>query len=293
MKRIKNTDQYEPGIIYELRCCIGDEWHAFYVGETTNAEQRKKSHARSGKSDQRLVYQFIRETLTPNGIEWNLFPVNEYGSEGPTDLEHEHIMSLLYDGVRLKNMKKGSEVWMQKQIEIASDMRNRNIRSYRKYREILNQEAQQRIADTRQEQWKKDQYRSELVKKVEQKRMEINAKEAEIKQIKMERELARAAEIRAHRANQQAAWEAEKAKQLEEADRKRARQRKESLAQRIADAAEAERQAALAAARAEAFEKEWPEHQARINEREQFRIQSAQSRIENVRYMRELERRKI
>ena len=236
MKRIVGTDQFEPGVIYELRCCIDNEWHAFYVGETINAASRKSQHSVAGKSNTRLVYQFIRESLEPNNIAWDLFPVEQYGSEGPTDLEHEHIMGLLHDGVRLRNMKKGSDVWMQNQIAIATDMHTRGIRSYRKYQHTLSLEAQERTA-----------------------------------------------------ARQQATWEAERARQIETDDRERARQRKETLAQTLATDAEKAIQTAVATAREAAFAKEWPEHKARLDERERLIIDAKQNTRELNRYMREKE----
>lgn len=288
-KSNKTTGEYAPGIIYELRCKIDDIWHPFYVGETTDAEQRKKSHAGSSRADTRLVYQFIRETLTPNNIEWDLFPVEHYGTEGPTDLEHEHIMQLLYDGVRLKNMKKGSDVWMQKQLVIAEDMRTRGIRSYRKYREVVDQETQARVAQARQAQWLAEEQRSQIIRDIEQKRTQINAQEQQAKKIKHERDAKKALELGEIRAQQQAAWEAQRAREAEAADLERARQRKETLAQKIAAAAEADRQAALAAARAEAFAKEWPEHEARLQERERMKAEFAQNRRDITRYMQQLE----
>lgn len=318
MKRIANTDQFEPGVIYELRCQLGDHWHAFYVGETTNVQARKSQHTSASKSDTRLVYQFIRETLAPNNIAWDLFPVEQYGAEGPTDLEHEHIMALLHDGVRLKNMKKGSDVWMQQQIAIAEDMRGRGIRSYRKYQHTLSLEAQQRVAAAKQAKWIEEQHRSQLkydpmfesikqkylvsvssmqrssniIQQIQQERMVINVQEEEIKKHKNERDAKKTADIAKIRARQQAAWETERARQTEAADRERARQRKETLAQTLATAAEEARQAALATARAEAFAQEWPDHKARLDAREQLKAELAQSKRDNARYMQELERKR-
>lgn len=317
MKRVAGTDLFEPGVIYELRCCIDSVWHAFYVGETTNVQARKSQHVSASKSDTRLVYQFIRETLEPNNIAWDLFPVHDYGAEGPTDLEHEHIMTLLYDGVRLKNMKKGSDVWMQQQIAIAEDMRGRGIRSYRKYQHTLSLEAQERVAAAKQAKWIEEQQRSQLkydpmfesikqkylvsvsssqrssniIQQIQQERTVINAQEEELKKHKNEREAKKALDLAEIRARQQAAWEAERARQIEAADRERARQRKETLAQTFATAAEEARQAALATARAEAFAQAWPEHQARLDAREQLKAELAQSKRDNARYMRELERK--
>ena len=289
MKRIVGTDQFEPGIIYELRCCIDNEWHAFYVGETINAASRKSQHSVAGKSNTRLVYQFIRESLEPNNIAWDLFPVEQYGSEGPTDLEHEHIMGLLHDGVRLRNMKKGSDVWMQNQIAIATDMHTRGIRSYRKYQHTLSLEAQERTAAAKQVKWMADQYRSQIIQDIEQQRMIKNAQVEEIKKYKIEREAKKAVDLAEIRARQQATWEAERARQIETDDRERARQRKETLAQTLATDAEKAIQTAVATAREAAFAKEWPEHKARLDERERLIIDAKQNTRELNRYMREKE----
>ena len=156
-----NTLKYIPGYIYELRCQINGEWHPFYVGETHNPDERIRGHRSSSLKDTRLVYNFIRQTLVPNQIEWDLFPVREYGEEGPTDLEDEHIMELLYDGVRLKNMKKGNANWLKEREAEAVEMRQVQIRSYRQYRQYKQArtlEEQQKIADEKQHRWMVEKY---------------------------------------------------------------------------------------------------------------------------------------
>jgi len=143
MKYNETTQTYEPGVIYELRCYINDEWHAFYVGETTNKERRLAQHRSNTVQGETAVYEFIREALIPNKIIWDMFEIETYGTEGPTDREDECIMNLLYDNVKLKNMKKGNANWMQERERTATDMRKRGISSYRKYRDVLSLEEKQ------------------------------------------------------------------------------------------------------------------------------------------------------
>ena len=109
------------GIIYELRCCIDNEWHAFYVGRTNDQRRRLNEHRNSALTGTTLVYQFIREQLVPLAVAWDLFPVEVYSGDH-TDQEDEHIMTLLYSGVRLKNMKKGDAGWMAQRIAESEDM---------------------------------------------------------------------------------------------------------------------------------------------------------------------------
>lgn len=153
----RNADgSFEPGIIYELRCSINGQWHPFYVGETTNARQRLAQHRTAGANaddDSTLVYSFINEVLDANNIAWDLFEVECYGAEGPTDREDEHIMRLILDDVALKNMKKGNAQWMEQRLAEAADMRQRGIVSYRKYREVLTLEEKERQADERRKRW--------------------------------------------------------------------------------------------------------------------------------------------
>lgn len=138
---------YQPGVIYELRCEIDGAWHPFYVGETINKATRLGQHkvsANNADETSTLVYRFIHDYLDAGNIEWSLFEVDQYGAEGPEALEDEHIMRLLVEGVALKNTKKGNANWMTERIAVADDMRKRNITSYRKYKEILSYEEQER-----------------------------------------------------------------------------------------------------------------------------------------------------
>jgi hypothetical protein len=129
---------YEPGIIYELVY----DGQPFYVGETTDAGRRLAEHQRAGRDPENnpeTKYQFIA-ALDAAGLEWTMREVVAYGLSGPEELEDEHIMALLYDGVALTNEKKGNANWMQERQTVAQDMRDRGLRSYREYRRVLTQE---------------------------------------------------------------------------------------------------------------------------------------------------------
>jgi len=133
-KRLEDHS-FEPGIIYELRACINDEWHPFYVGETSRPERRETEHRALSKFDNtRVVYDFIRR-LDAESVEWRLFSVAEYGAEGPKDQEDEHIMRCILDGVNLMNMRKGDHHWLAAKQAQAADMSAHGFTSYRKYRE--------------------------------------------------------------------------------------------------------------------------------------------------------------
>jgi hypothetical protein len=157
-KKIYQGDQvvgFEPGVIYELR--YGDT--PFYVGETTDPDRRHAEHIYGGNSatvDSETKYQFINQ-LNSLGIEWTLKVVNQYGSEGPEALEDEHMMALLVDGYSLTNERKGNANWMAERLAVADDMRARGIRSYKQYKETVENELTgdrrtaeqiQKLADT-------------------------------------------------------------------------------------------------------------------------------------------------
>ena len=76
-----------------------------------------------------------------------MFEIDQYGVEGPEALEDEHIMRLLVDNVALKNTKKGNANWMDERMAVADDMRERKITSYKRYKEVLTYEEQQRRVD--------------------------------------------------------------------------------------------------------------------------------------------------
>lgn len=149
MKR-NDDGTYQPGYIYELRLFLEDAWHPFYVGETINKTTRFGQHqtlANHADAGSTLVYRFIHDYVIENKIEWGLFEIDQYGAEGPEALEDEHIMRLLVEGVALKNTKKGNANWMTERMAVADDMRSRKITSYKRYKEVLSYEEQQRRVD--------------------------------------------------------------------------------------------------------------------------------------------------
>ena len=146
----------KPGVIYELRLEIDGEWYPFYVGESSNYRMRLAQHRAASVTEKTLVYTFIREELTPNNIKWDIFPVIHYPIGSPDDLEDEHIMVLLQQGVLLKNMKKGNANWLQNMMDMAADMKTRKITSYRTYRAVKEQESLyelSRKAEEKHQQW--------------------------------------------------------------------------------------------------------------------------------------------
>ena len=146
----------KPGVIYELRLEIDSEWYPFYVGESSNYRMRLAQHRAASVTEKTLVYTFIREELTPNNIKWDIFPVIHYPIGSPDDLEDEHIMVLLQQGVLLKNMKKGNANWLQNMMDMAADMKTRKITSYRTYRAVKEQESLNELsrkAEEKHQQW--------------------------------------------------------------------------------------------------------------------------------------------
>ena len=146
----------KPGVIYELRLEIDGEWYPFYVGESSNYRMRLAQHRAASVTEKTLVYTFIREELTPNNIKWDIFPVIHYPIGSPDDLEDEHIMVLLQQGVLLKNMKKGNANWLQNMMDMAADMKTRKITSYRTYRAVKEQESLYKLsrkAEEKHQQW--------------------------------------------------------------------------------------------------------------------------------------------
>jgi hypothetical protein len=218
------------GVIYELRCCINNEWHPFYVGRTNNPKTRMSGHRSGAKTGNTLVYQFIREQLVPADIAWDMFTVETY--EEYDEQEDEHIMGLLYDGIQLKNMKKGDARWMERRLAEAQDMQRRGVRSYRTYRQQLTLEEQQRIADERHAKWLFEQQEKQKQTRMQQVLAEVQAKRADEIAEKRKKEEARRLraikqqqEVEQARAIQRAEWEqantvwlAEQAKQKAIAD---------------------------------------------------------------------------
>lgn len=152
---------YEPGIIYDIGVIDPqtDTRIPFYVGETCDPDGRLLAHKRAGKNaddSSTLVYQYIK-LLDENNLKWTMETLAKFEQEGPTDLEDEWIMRHLYDGCKLKNMKKGNANWMAEREACATDMRVRGINSFRKYKEVLSVEQQQAEADRKHAEWMREQ----------------------------------------------------------------------------------------------------------------------------------------
>lgn len=133
MKR--NEDgTFMPGVIYELGFATEDEWFPFYVGETTNADVRIAQHRSSAKTGtQLLVYDFMREVVSCNLVT-ELAIIDSYGEDGPADLEDEHIMVHLLNGIKLQNQKKGSAVWMKNMLATKDKMMSSGHTSLREFK---------------------------------------------------------------------------------------------------------------------------------------------------------------
>jgi hypothetical protein len=198
------------GIIYELRCCINGDWHPFYVGRTNDQRRRLNEHITSTRVGTTLVYQFIREQLEPAGVAWDLFPVDAY-SDDYVDQEDEHIMSLLYDGIRLKNMKKGDATWMTRRVAESNDMVQRGIKSYRQYKKIIDLEQQTRQAEARHTLWiesdPRRQQASNIMASVRQTVNEQATQRHEREQTKQARAQKREQAVKTARAQQQEQWQ--------------------------------------------------------------------------------------
>jgi hypothetical protein len=204
-KKQDNGNHYEPGIIYDLGIMINGLRTPFYVGETSNPEQRLKDHQRAGKNaddDSTLVYRTIKD-FDQAGIAWDMKELDKYGNEGPTDLEDEWIMRHLYDGYILSNMKKGNKNWMAERQAVAGDMKKRGIRSYKKYKEVLTQED----ADRKHAQWMAEQQAIDRREAERKRALELVAQQQAEKIRQHEIEKAKEAK---RIAEQQARWEAER-----------------------------------------------------------------------------------
>lgn len=169
----------KPGIIYELRFEIDNEWTPFYVGESSNHGMRMVQHRAAAVTGDTYVYTFIREVLVPRNLKWEMVEVIKYGEEGPSDLEDEHIMNLLQRDIPLTNMKKGNANWMKNMIEMATDMKIRKITSYRQYRKVKEQESldeMSRTAEGKHAEW----LRQEVIERAKGRAREEYNKQQEI-----------------------------------------------------------------------------------------------------------------
>jgi hypothetical protein len=141
-KRIPDTNEYLPGVIYQLQVCVDGNWEPFYVGETTNPGRRLREHqlsAASATEHSTFVYRSIAVFETEK-LEWRMMTVHEYGTEGPEAAEDEHIMMLLRQGVTLTNEKKGNANWMTERVAQAADMVRRKINNYQEYKKVITAE---------------------------------------------------------------------------------------------------------------------------------------------------------
>lgn len=248
---------YAPGIIYDIGVIdpVTKDRTPFYVGETSDPEERLKAHKRAGKNaddESTLVYQTIR-ACDNAGVEWTMKELVAFGQEGPTDLEDEWIMKHLYSGYKLKNMKKGNANWMAEREACAADMRRRSISSFRKYKETLSIEEKAAEAARKHAEWMRQeeertereriQARAEIVRK----ELEAALAERRAEQMRIEKENAeRTAKLKAEAA---AKWEADRpareARMKAEAEERAAaeieKQRQYESLQRVLAEREAER----------------------------------------------------
>lgn len=213
-KRISDTDQFEPGCIYELQVQVDGEWYAFYVGETTNTDRRLGEHqwaAKNATEASTPVYRTIKYQFEPAGCAWRMQPVHEYGAEGPEDAEDEHIMMLLRQGVTLTNEKKGNATWMHTRVAEAQDMVRRNITSYREYKQVITQEQ----LNARHAGWIADADNKRALPDGFYEQIGVSAEQRRQKEIdRLERIARRDAEVAAVRAQQEAEW-AEQVKRMQ------------------------------------------------------------------------------
>jgi len=204
MKRIADTDLFEPGCIYELQVCVDGEWYAFYVGETTDPDRRLSEHqwaAKNATESSTLVYRTIAQQFEPAGCVWRMMPVHEYGTEGPEDAEDEHIMMLLRQGTTLTNEKKGNAAWMTQRVREAQDMVQRKITSYKKYREVITQEQ----LNLKHQDWLGENKRA--LPEDFYNEIGVSAQQRRQKEIdRLERQARRDAEVAAIRIKQEAEW---------------------------------------------------------------------------------------
>lgn len=168
--------------IYELRAKDTDVWLPFYVGQTGSLSSRISKHRSDAKMGSTLnVHNFIRQLVDAN-IEWDMFPVHEYTDKHDGNFENDHILSLLRQGYKLMNMKKGSPNWMKERQAIADDMNRRGLpknTTEKQYRAILSQEE----LDRKHQKWLAEQESMAmlLAELHERERIEAKRKQAEEK----------------------------------------------------------------------------------------------------------------
>jgi predicted GIY-YIG superfamily endonuclease len=207
-KRIPDTNEYLPGVIYQLQVCVDGNWEPFYVGETTNPGRRLREHqlsAQSATEHSTFVYRSIAVFETEK-LEWRMMTVHEYGTEGPEAAEDEHIMMLLRQGVTLTNEKKGNANWMTERVAQAADMVRRKINNYQEYKKVITAEQLRErqldwlAEDATEHRALPDKFYREVEERAERLALEEQAKK--------QRAVRREESVRAARAVQIAEWEA-------------------------------------------------------------------------------------
>ncbi len=207
-KRIPDTNEYLPGIIYQLQVSVDGNWEPFYVGETTNPGRRLREHqfnAQSATEHSTFVYRSIA-VFEAEKLAWRMMTVHEYGTEGPEAAEDEHIMMLLRQGVVLTNEKKGNANWMTERVAQAADMVRRGINSYQEYKKVITAEQLRErqldwlAEDATEHRALPDKFYRELEEQAEQRAL--------AEQRRRERAVRREESVAAARAIQIAEWEA-------------------------------------------------------------------------------------
>jgi hypothetical protein len=154
MAKRKEDGTFVPGVIYELGP-VGPNWNPFYVGESHNPDCRINGHVSSTKHSQTDVYKHTRQ-LDAAGVPWEMRKVDSYGTEGPTDKEHDHIIKNIKAGHKLKNMKKGNQQWMAEMESAAKEMTDLNMTSYSGYKahkKAIEDAERDRIREEKHKRW--------------------------------------------------------------------------------------------------------------------------------------------
>jgi hypothetical protein len=274
----RNEDgTFVPGVIYYLVKVInGIEQEPFYVGETTDPNRRLKEHKRNttiANENSTLVYQYAKKELDDKGIEWTLRIAEEYGTEGPDDLEDEHIVALLIHNCKLKNMKKGNAAWLLERQYAANDMRKRGLTSYRKYREVLAYEELERKVAEQNEARRLEELREERERKSKEE-WRIRQEKQRAAQQEFHRKLIAEQEALAEQARIKREQKEEHNRKLKEAAEAKRLADLEDRARRIAldterkQKAEAERQTALQKEKEEQDRLKLEREQAALKKRE-------------------------
>lgn len=127
--------------IYELRCNINNEWHPFYVGHTNDLNKRKVAHRSAAKRGQQtLVYDFISQCQEAQ-VEWDIFEVSKCEDSEYIDQEDARILELLFEGVKLQNMKKGDVKWVERTLDNMDKAKKAGCKTVKEYKEWAAEQA--------------------------------------------------------------------------------------------------------------------------------------------------------